>query len=169
MTAMDVSPGMLRLARDRLGDRATFVAADLAQPLTFAADGGFDFVVASLVLHYVRDWDAVLGELRRVLAPGGSVVFSTHHPTMDWPMHTPDDYFAVKQVTEVWSKGSGDFEVTFWRRPLTAMTEAISSAGFVIERLVEPRPVPELRALDPPAYEALSSRPAFLFFRLRPT
>jgi len=167
VTAIDVSPEMLRLARSRLGDRAAFQVADLEQPLAFA-DSSFDVVVASLVLHYVRDWDAALREMRRVLAPGGSVVFSTHHPTMDAALHAPDDYFAVKQVTEVWSKGSGEFEVTFWRRPLTAMTSAIAAAGFVIEQLVEPQPQPDLRDLDPAAHQALRTRPTFLFFRLRP-
>jgi hypothetical protein len=46
------------------------------------------------------------------------------------------------QVTETWHKGGQPFEVTFWRRPLTAITAAISSAGFLIDRLVEPAPLP---------------------------
>jgi len=168
VAALDVSPGMLRLARDRVGHRAAFLLADLEQSLPLAAGSSFDLVVASLVLHYVRNWEAVLHEFGRVLRPDGAVVFSTHHPTMDWPLHSPEDYFAVKQVTEIWSKGSGEFEVTFWRRPLTAMTQAITAAGFVIEKLVEPQPRVELRLSDPAAHEQLSTKPAFLFFRLRP-
>ena len=166
VTAIDVSPGMLALARNRLGDRATFLLADVQQPLSFAADGSFDLVVASLVLHYVKEWEPVLGELGRVLTPGGSVVLSTHHPTMDWEVHTPDDYFAVKQVTEIWSKGSQEFEVTFWRRPLTAMTRAMASSGFVIEQLVEPAATAELERRDPTVYEMIRTKPRFLFFRL---
>jgi ubiquinone/menaquinone biosynthesis C-methylase UbiE len=167
VTAMDVSPEMLRLARQRLADRATFVVADLERPLSFASDGDFDLVVASLVLHYVKDWEAVLREFARVLSPGGEVVFSTHHPTMDWKLHSFDDYFAVKQVSETWAKGSGEYEVTFWRRPLTTMTAAIAAAGFVITQLVEPQPVPELQGRDPASYELLRTEPRFLFFRLR--
>lgn len=167
VTAMDVSPQMLRLASDRVGGRATLVQGDVHQPLDFAADGSFDVVVASLVMHYVLDWGGVLREFRRVLGAGGSVVFSTHHPTMDWELHSPDDYFAVEQVTETWEKGTGAYEVTFWRRPLTAMTAAIAAGGFVIQQLVEPRPSPELRKRDPRAYELISTRPRFLFFRLR--
>jgi SAM-dependent methyltransferase len=166
VTAMDVSPGMVRLARARLGERAAIFVADLQAPLSFAADSTVDLVVASLVMHYVEDWASVLREFHRVLAPDGTVVFSTHHPTMDWELHSPDDYFAVKQVTEIWSKGSGEFEVTFWRRPLTAMTEAIAAAGFVIERLVEPQPLPELEACDPDAFNLIRTKPRFLFFRL---
>jgi ubiquinone/menaquinone biosynthesis C-methylase UbiE len=168
VTAMDVSPAMVQLARARVGDRATFLVADLAQPLAFAADTTFDLVVASLVLHYVRSWEEPLLEFRRVLKPDGAVVFSTHHPAMDWQLHSPDDYFACKQVTETWSKRSREFDVTFWRRPLTAMAEAIASAGFLIDRLIEPMPSPELRDRDRDAYELLCTRPQFLFFRLRP-
>jgi SAM-dependent methyltransferase len=76
----------------------------------------FDIVVASLVLHYVRDWTVALRELRRVLGPRGAVVFSTHHPTMDWMLVTPDDYFAVKQMTDTWRMGGRGLEVTFWGR-----------------------------------------------------
>jgi ubiquinone/menaquinone biosynthesis C-methylase UbiE len=166
VTAFDISEEMVALARRAVGDRASLLVADLAKPLSFAADRTFDLVVASLVLHYVEDWQHVFTEFRRVLAPGGVVVFSTHHPTMDWE-HSPDDYFATKQVTERWHKGLEEFDVTFYRRPLTAMTHAISSSGFVIEQLVEPEPVPELRDRDPAADEQIRTKPRFLFFRLR--
>ncbi len=166
VTAMDVSPEMIRLARARVADRATLYVADLNDGLRFSADHSYDVVVASLVLHYVEEWERVLVSLRRVLRERGVVVFSTHHPTLDWELHSREDYFAVKQVTETWHKGSRPFEVTFWRRPLTAMAEAIAAAGFVIERLVEPQPLPEMRDRHPDVYEKLRTRPWFLFFRI---
>jgi SAM-dependent methyltransferase len=166
VTAVDVSPEMVRIAGERFGGRARVLTADLAGPLPLES-GSADLVVASLALHYLADWDVPLGEFHRVLAPGGAVVFSTHHPAMDWQLHSPDDYFAVRQVTERWSLGTrGGFEVTFWRRPLTAITEAVYRAGFLIERLVEPPPVPELAEVDPDDYRQLRTAPTFLFFRL---
>jgi ubiquinone/menaquinone biosynthesis C-methylase UbiE len=164
-TAFDVTPELVAMTRDRVGANAKVLVADLAEPLAFAPDDRFDLVVASLVLHYVRDWDHVLAEFRRVLRRDGAVVFSTHHPAMDWQLHTPEDYFAVRQVTEVWT---GGFEVTFWRRPLSAMTESIAGAGFVIERLAEPLPRPELAGRNPKDDHAIRTEPRFLFFRLRP-
>jgi SAM-dependent methyltransferase len=166
VTAMDVSPQMVAQAGQLVGDRARLVVADVAEPLTFAEDASFDLVVASLVLHYLRDWEPVLTEFRRVLRRGGSVVFSTHHPTMDWKIHSPDDYFAFRQMTEAWAIGSRSFEVTFWRRPLTMMVEAIAAAGLVIHQLVEPAPLPELEQRDAAAYRSLCTKPQFLFFRL---
>jgi len=167
VTAMDVSEEMVRTTRRRVGDRAQVLLADLEQPLRFLANGSVDLVVASLVLHYLRDWDRVFREFRRVLASDGLVVFSTHHPAMDWQLHRPDDYFAVDQITESWNKGGRDFPVTFWRRPLTAMTSAITAPGFVIESISEPKPTPELAQRDASAYRLLLTKPAFLFFRLR--
>ena len=58
--------------------------------------------------------------------------------------------------------------VTFWRRPLTAATDAISKAGFLIDRLVEARPSPELEILDPRAFQELATGPFFMHLRLRP-
>jgi SAM-dependent methyltransferase len=166
VTAVDISPAMVALARSRIGSRARLLVADVAAPLDFAGDRSFDLIVASLVLHYIRDWEPVFKEFRRVLEPCGRVVFSTHHPTMDARIHSPDDYFAIKQVTERWRKGQRSYDVTFWRRPLTAMTEAVVSAGFSIANLVEPAPLPELADRDPDAYELLRTRPRFLFFEL---
>jgi hypothetical protein len=88
---------------------------------------------------------------------------------MDWTGYSPDDYFALRQVTDTWSIGGRGFEVTFWRRPLTAMCEAIADAGFVIERLVEPAPSLKGAERDVEAYEEIKTKPKFLFFRLRPT
>jgi ubiquinone/menaquinone biosynthesis C-methylase UbiE len=168
VTAFDVSPAMVELAQRRLGDRATVLLADIAEPLSFASSGEFDLVVASLVMHYVYDWTATLQELHRVLHRQGRVVFSTHHPTMDWQAHSLEDYFAITKVTETWSKGTGSFVVTFWRRPLTAMCHAIARAGFVIEQLVEPEPLKSLADRDPTAYANIRTKPRFLFFHCVP-
>lgn len=166
--AVDVSPQMLELARARLDGRASLLTADISEPLDFARDQSFDLVVGSLVLHYIEKWEPVLLEFRRVLRPHGAVVFSTHHPTMDWEL-TPEDYFAIRQVTDRWTMGDTTFDVTFWRRPLTAMTAAIAAAGFLIQQLVEPRPLPELLDRDPEAYRKLATAPRFLFVRLVPS
>jgi hypothetical protein len=59
--------------------------------------------------------------------------------------------------------------VRFWMEPLEAVCAAIADAGFLIERLVEPRPAPEAAALGPSKHERLSTGPyGFIAFRLRP-
>jgi len=49
---VDNSAGMLAVAHQRLGPGVPLHQADLAGPLPFP-DGGFDLMVASLVLHYL--------------------------------------------------------------------------------------------------------------------
>lgn len=163
VVAFDASPRFVELTRARVGDRARVLRADLGEPLGFARDGEFDLAVAPLVLHYLRDWDAPLAELRRVLRPGGRLVFSTHHPFMDWTEFERDDYFATERLEDDWSVGT----VTFWRRPLTAMVDALAGAGFVVERLLEPRPTDEYRRAKPDWYEKLMRTPWFLVVRAR--
>jgi len=165
VVACDVSATMLQIARSRVGDSAELHHHDLAEPLTFLEDASVDLVVASLVFHYLRDWVAPLRELHRVLRPTGSVVMSIHHPAWDWRNHCPEDYFAFLQVSEVWVKAH---MVTFWRRPLTAVTGAVSEAGFLIDRLVEANPNPELEMRDPSAFQELTTGPFFMHLRLRP-
>jgi ubiquinone/menaquinone biosynthesis C-methylase UbiE len=163
VTGIDKSSSMLALARERLGSAAALFEADLAAPLAFA-DGAFDRVLASLVLHYIGDWSLPLREFHRVLAPGGKLVISTHHPFCDHLLAGGHDYFGTFQLDDRWEKGGEIMEMRYWRRPLHAMTEALSAGGFVIDTISEPRPLPAARERFPREYKLLSSQPQFLFF-----
>jgi ubiquinone/menaquinone biosynthesis C-methylase UbiE len=59
-------------------DRVTFVAAD-AGNMPFP-DGSFDLIVSSMSQHHWSDVPAVVGEMRRVLRPGGRVwIYDARH------------------------------------------------------------------------------------------
>ncbi|WUH93795.1 class I SAM-dependent methyltransferase [Streptomyces sp. NBC_00433] len=169
VTGFDSSAGMLELARRRLGDGAALHLADLGGPLPFP-DAAFDDVVASLVLHYLEDWTAPLAELRRVLAPGGRLIVSVEHPAVGLVSPAPGgDYFATCSYSEEWTLGGHTALMTFWRRPLHAMTDAFTAAGFRINVISEPPPSPDARELFP---DAFAKRPSgafvcFLFFVLQ--
>jgi hypothetical protein len=47
------------------------------------------------------------------------------------------------------------------------LTEEFAAAGFLIERLIEPRPVPAMEASHPETFEKLSREPGFILFKLR--
>lgn len=79
--AIDLDPGMLRNARERVGldprcqgERSAFAAAD-GQRLPFA-DGTFDGVLCMNALHHMPDYRTALAEMHRVLRPGGRASFS---------------------------------------------------------------------------------------------
>ncbi len=170
VTGIDSSAAMLGLARRRLGDDARLQQADLKNPLPFP-DNVFDDVIASLVLHYLEDWTAPLAEFRRVLTLGGRLVMSVNHPSsiyIPWlyPTGRTTDYFATHGWTVPWTMGGQTAQMRFWHRPLHAMTDAFTGAGFRISVVSEPQPVPAARELFPDQFPALTKNPNFLFFVL---
>ena len=169
VSGIDSSTGMLELARRRLGGKADLQAADLRDPLPFP-DGAFDDVIASLVLHYLRDWGPTLAEFRRVLKDGGRLIVSVDHPFTIHASQRADgeetDYFATYDRIEEWTVGGQTMAMRFWNRPLHAMTDAFAAAGFRISTISEPLPLPEARELFPDEFRALSADSGFLFFVL---
>ncbi len=81
VTLIDTAEGMLSQARQRLdgyGDRCQYLRADAQQlPLE---DRSVDLLFANLLLHWCADVPAVFDQIRRVLKPGGLVLFSTFGP-----------------------------------------------------------------------------------------
>jgi len=172
VTGIDASPGMLELAGRRLGADADLRVVDLAEPLPFS-DGAFDDVVASLVLHYLEDWGPTLAELRRVLVPGGRLIVSVEHPfaiaLMQRLAGDKPDYFRTRKRTEEWAMGGQTARMSFWDRPLHAMTDAFTAAGFRIDVISEPPPAPAARDLFPEVFRELGGTRflGFLFFVLQ--
>lgn len=76
VAAVDISPEMLSMARERI-DRSSCRNIDLQQGRAEqipADDASFDVVLASLSLMYVIDREAAAREMRRILRPGGRLV-----------------------------------------------------------------------------------------------
>jgi SAM-dependent methyltransferase len=169
VTGFDSSAGMLELARRRLGADADLRVADLGSPLPFP-DDTFDDVIVSLVLHYLEDWAPTLAELRRVLTAGGRLIVAVDHPFAIHAIHRmagrETNYFETYNWTEEWTMGGRTALMSFWNRPLHAMTDAFTAAGFRISVISEPQPVPAARDLFPDDFRMLTASPSFLFFVL---
>ncbi|MCM5557295.1 class I SAM-dependent methyltransferase [Pleomorphomonas sp. JP5] len=163
LTGIDASAGLLEIAERRLDGRAHLLVGDLNEPLPFA-DGSFDLVVASLVMHYLPDWSCPLSEFHRLLSPNGRFVFSTHHPFMDHQLAGHENYFETYSFSDTWQRGGKTMTMRFWHRPLHAMFDALKTAGFRVETVREPQPDPRARDLSPDAYKSLTTEPRFIFF-----
>jgi demethylmenaquinone methyltransferase/2-methoxy-6-polyprenyl-1,4-benzoquinol methylase len=70
VTALDLSAGMLRVARRHVGLRLVQGSAD-ALPL---ADEQFDFLTMGYALRHVASLDGAFAEFARVLRPGGRIL-----------------------------------------------------------------------------------------------
>lgn len=164
VTGIDRSAAMLEHARRRLAGRGVELrVADLRDPLPFA-EGSFDGIMSALALHYLRDWGPTLAEFRRVLRPGGWLVFSTHHPAADAMLFHPARYLEVEEVEDDWGEVG---IVRFYRRPLSRIVNDVVDAGFAIECLDEPLPTDAFREARPDAYERNLRQPGFLLIRAR--
>jgi SAM-dependent methyltransferase len=103
---------------------------DLREPLPLQKES-VDLVFSSLTLHQVREWEPVLREFRRVTRPGGSLVFSTHHPCRGLHDGLGVDYFSTGLVVEEQER--------YWRRPLQSIVNAIIETDWRIVKIAEPR------------------------------
>lgn len=70
---MDSSAGMLARARERNRDRSRLRFGKVNGPVLDVPDNHVDVVISFLSFRYL-DWDPVMAEIRRVLAPGGRLL-----------------------------------------------------------------------------------------------
>jgi ubiquinone/menaquinone biosynthesis C-methylase UbiE len=124
LTAIELSPEMLKLARQRaaeIGRDADLREGD-AQALDFP-DESFDTVVCTLGLCTIPDARQAVGEVRRVLKPGGRFLLMEHVRSPSLP---------VRAVQRLLDPLAVRFEADhLLREPL----EHLEAEGFEIERL----------------------------------
>lgn len=163
VVALDASTEMVRHARERLGDGVDVRRADLSEPLALP-DGAFDLIVSGLALHYLPDWRPTFREFARVLKPGGTLVFSAHHPVDD-QLAYGGTYFDVERQTMELETPDGPVTVPFYVRPLAEVVNPLVDAGFRIDEVVEPTPTEGFREKKPESYEKRLKQPTFLCVR----
>jgi ubiquinone/menaquinone biosynthesis C-methylase UbiE len=124
---IDPHEGLLDAAR--AAARAKGWAADLRQgrgeAIPFAAES-FDCVVCTFTLCSVDDPQQVMHELRRILRPGGQMLFLEHG-------HAPDAGVRgwQERIEPLWKRLAGGCHLS---RPIAS---ALDGAGFAVETLGE--------------------------------
>jgi trans-aconitate 2-methyltransferase len=69
--AVDGSEAMIAKARERLGDRASYLVADLSE---LEQEEPVDLIFSTATFHWILDHDRLFRRLRGVLRPGGRLV-----------------------------------------------------------------------------------------------
>lgn len=166
VVSLDASPYMLRHARNRLKGRAVIRLHDLRDPLTFIEDNSIDIVLSSLVMHYIKDWEPVLGEFKRILRTGGVFVFSIGHPFADFSAeYGAENYFAIEKIEMLWTGFGEKVIVPSFRHPLGYVFRVLRDRGFNVDRIIETQPTIEYCKADPEGFERVKNRPTFLCVR----
>lgn len=98
--AVDVAEDAIEHARTQFPvENLHFRSIDPAAPLPFA-DASFDTVLSFQVFEHVTNVDHYLGEIRRVLAPGGTLVLVTpDRSTRLLPLQRPWNRWHVKEYS----------------------------------------------------------------------
>lgn len=177
---IDISEKLVEIAAKSYPE-CTFKTMDM-EKLDFP-DVHFDFAYSSLAVHYIADWSAMFKEVFRVLKPNSYFLFSCNHPLISAMVTTEDSdkvrtrkliITSHKQEKTVELVGDymerhpcdNDEAVTTWHKPMGEILGEAAAAGFVLDKLLEPKPLKEMQDVSPHNYEKLSKMPFFAVFRL---
>jgi SAM-dependent methyltransferase len=167
VVGVDVSTNMVRIARERVGSKASVHQSDLGRPMPFLESSSFDVIVSSGTLGYIRDWTALFREFSRLLRDAGCAVFSVGHPCSEYTLDKTDDYFATELREYIWRALGASMVVPCYRRPFAEMVNPVIDAGFSIDRIIEPVPMKEFGEVRAEEYAWLLRRPRLLCMRAR--
>jgi SAM-dependent methyltransferase len=168
VVGVDRSPRMAAAAAAAGGGVPVLLADAARLPLR---DGGADLVVAYMSLLNMDDLPGAVGEVGRVLAPGGRLCLSVVHPLASTLGREADDAMTlVRSYFEpdalIYAPRRDTVPMTFYDRhlPLESYFAALGQAGLLVEALREPRPDPAAVA-DHPQLARRSGVPTFLHVR----
>lgn len=164
---LDASENMLAFAKARNHDRATFVQANLEEPMPCFRDQHFDGIVSALAITYVMNLQALFGEFNRILKNAGWIVFSTEHPFSAYQYFGIENYFATTPVSCEWRGFGTKVNMPSYFHSLGSIAAAITDNGFAIEKILEPQPTEEFKNADRQEYEKLMKFPGFICFKAR--
>jgi len=128
VTGLDAAPENAAVARAHAAAMGLGIdyRAGSAEALAAEAPGAFDLVTCLEVVEHVADVDSFLGALKRLVAPGGLLVFST-------PNRTPQSYAVLivgaERVLRNIPEGAHD-----WDKFLTPgeLAAALADAGLAV-------------------------------------
>ena len=165
--AIDASQNMLNYVKkkDKLKKIKLF-KADLRNGLPFIESNSQDFIICSLVLHYIENWETIINDFYRVLKNNGKLYISIHHPFTDFLYLKKESYFAKYFVEDTWGSKGKPFIVHYYTRSLTDILKPFLNSRFNITTIEEPLPTLKSKELSPDIYLRLVEKPAFIFFTL---
>jgi trans-aconitate 2-methyltransferase len=113
VVAVDGSEAMIAKARERLGERVTYVVSDLSE-LELAEP--VDLIFSTATFHWILDHDRLFSRLRAALAPGGRLIaqcggegnVAEHAAVIAAVAARPEFSAQLAQMTGIWNFAAPD-------------------------------------------------------------
>lgn len=171
---VDISEKMLAVAAEEHPD-IQFIRADMSE-LSFIS-GKYDVVFSSLAVHYIEDFKTFVKSVYEILSPGGYFIFSQEHPLTTAPIsgsgwsrdedgtvlhYNLTDYSRCGKRSTTWIVDG----VEKYHRTFSEIINALCSAGFTVEKMLEPVPPREVVERDK-RWEKDFHKPNFLLIKVR--
>jgi SAM-dependent methyltransferase len=154
---IDLSEKMLERARAATHDSGIEYQRCAIEDINFPVNH-FDIAISSLALHYVEPFHQVCRHVHHCLARNGLFLFSVEHPIfttlpaqswhhgptgerLHWPV---DNYQHEGRRQTNWLTEN----VIKYHRTIATYVNTLIDSGFLIKRLEEPKPPPEITDAD---------------------
>ena len=168
----DISPTMLEIARK--DNPKLELREGSAYKIPF--NEKFDIVLASLMVHYLNDWDKMFKEVSKVLDKGGLFLFSTGNPVAECrdkikykgrKLRIFGDYFGTKKIVNYWKRQNGKkVKIVSFHKTYELIINTIVKNGFEIVEYKDTFPLKKAKKLFPEEYRLCSKVPFFTVWKL---
>jgi trans-aconitate 2-methyltransferase len=143
LLAIDGSEAMIAKAKERLGERASYLIADLAE---LEVGEPVDLIFSTATFHWIPDHDRLFAHLQAVLKPGGRLIaqcggdgnVAEHARAIATVAAQPEFSTHLEQMTGMWNFAAPE-----------ETERRLRAAGFLDARCwLEPKPVTPERPLE---------------------
>jgi len=154
VVGVDVAGELIKMAKDQSGKNETYLVLS-AEKMTSITSARFDAAICVLALQNIKNLQAAISEMSRVLKPGGRCVLVLNHPAFRVPGASSWSYdektnIQYRNINKYLSEISQEVDMTqgiagakkkkftmTFHHPLQVYFKAFAKAGLYVGRLEE--------------------------------
>jgi ubiquinone/menaquinone biosynthesis C-methylase UbiE len=151
---IDIAGELIKLAKEQSGENETYLVLS-AERMTSLSSGRFDAAICVLALQNIKNLQAAISEISRVLKPGGRCILVLNHPAFRIPaasswLYDEKTDIQYRNISKYLSEISQEVDMTqgvndakkkkftmSFHHPLQVYFKAFAKAGLYVVRLEE--------------------------------
>jgi 2-polyprenyl-3-methyl-5-hydroxy-6-metoxy-1,4-benzoquinol methylase len=157
---VDLSKKLIKLAQNEETKNpigVSYYCASLDDLSRFSQEE-FDMIIANLVLHDLEPLKETISEFNRILKRKGNLIISLLNPILK-----REDYFRKDWYGFDW--GGKYKTLASYHRPISDYFMVLIKEGFLIEKVIEPRPI--VSGLKYKELQEWDKKPLFIFIKVK--